>query len=174
MESGHGWRAWRAATASLLCPPSAAGSSGVMWRITDSSASFLLNPGFNQCLVHPAMSQPWKCHSEQDWDRQSLHRECGMFPDMWLFHDDFAIQDMLASGAADPGGIVSRVLRDTGGAALPEQAGPPQTPQFYHLSLAKPSSGQAPGLAFPACCRHPLAGLGILGASWEPTTIAMC
>lgn len=64
--------------------PSAAGRR-VMWTVTDSSASPSLNPGFNQSLVDPGVSQPWKCHSEQDWDRQSLHRECKMYPEVQLF-----------------------------------------------------------------------------------------
>lgn len=78
------------------CVPPLLLGAGVMWRVTDSSASLPLNPGFNQCLVHQCMSQPWKCHSEWDWDRQFPHRECGMCPEVQLFHDGFATQDVVA------------------------------------------------------------------------------
>lgn len=132
-----------------------------MRRITDSSASLPLNPGFNQCLVHPGTSQPQKHHSERDWDRQCLHRACGMCPVVQLFCGDFATQDVAASGV---GGIGSKVLWVLRGCTAWEGWGSPTPPQFCHLSLAKPSSGQAPGLAFLVFRRYSLAGLGI----WEP------
>lgn len=111
-----------------------------MRRITDSSAPLPLNPGFNQCLVHPGTSQPQKRHSERDWDRQCLHRACGMCPVVQLFCGDFATQDVAASGV---GGIGSKVLWVLRGCTAWEGWGSPTPPSFaisplQNLPLGRP------------------------------------
>lgn len=101
-----------------------------MWRVTDSSVSLPLNPGLSQWLVHLDMSQPRKRHSERHWDRQSPHRECGMYPGVQLFRGDFATQDVVASGV---GGIGSKVRWVLGGCTAWEGWGSPTPPVLPSL-----------------------------------------
>lgn len=55
------------------------------------------------------------------------------------------------------------------GAELPGKAGPPQIPQFYHLSLAKPFSGQ--DWVWYSQCAIDIPWQG--WEFWEPTLIPM-
>lgn len=100
-ESTPGWRAWRAATASLLCPLSAAGREGDV--VTDSSTSLLLNPGFSQWWFIRACHSHGNVTESGTGTGNSFLRECGMYPEVQLFHGDFVTQDVVTSEVADPG-----------------------------------------------------------------------